>query len=476
MTAVAAWLPMRQSSSMRRATALAFLILAAALAGCGASHGSPRATRPAGTSSLTGHLLPSGFVVRPDIANPLCNGGRGVRLSIPSWQEDGEGRTATTSSGTIAGGSTVIAFSGYQRKSLAVLHSVTPRCELDRQFGSDGTATISIPSSLRPTHGTADDYLGGLAVYVMAARNGGGAIVAGNYEGAWVVGEVTGRGQLDPSFGNGGWSVLPYEGGVTAVLQEPSGRIIVAGEEHSSGCCTVTWAAALSAHGQLERGFGGHGRVELPTGEDSGVSTLELEPGGDILTDVSGGNMGCWYTKPAMLTPSGELVPLFATRLARFWQRLGLHAFVGDIYIEGEGFTLVGTGQKPCYDSPPRAAPRATGLIAHFQPNGEPAGLTIRFSSQMKGGVQALSYGGETFILDWPYSKTTGPTVTARRSDGSLDPRFGHLGRTQIHLPKTEGSTERLTGVTALEAGPGEITLLTTLPERAELQLTRLHL
>jgi hypothetical protein len=310
----------------------------------------------------------------------------------------------------------------------------------------------------------------------VAARNGGGAIVAGNYEGAWVVGEVTGRGQLDPMFGNGGWSVLPFEGGVTAVHQEPSGRIIVAGEEHSSGCCTVTWAAALSAHGQLERGFGGHGRVELPTGEDSDVRTVVLEPGGDILVDVSGGNMGCWYTKPAMLTPSGEPVPLFAKRLARFWQGVGLHAFVGNVYIEGEGFTLVGTGQRPCDEGRTSSSPSATGLIARFRPNGEPAGPTIPFPSRLHGGVEAFGYHRHTFAFEWPYSKPGEPTITARRSDGSLDPRFGHLGRAHIHPPWTQGSTERLTGVRTLQAGPGEITLVAELADRSELQLIRLRL
>src|SRR5271155_3597656 len=197
-----------ESSSMRRATALAFLTLTVALAGCGASHGSSRAARTAGTSSVTGRLAPSGFIVRPDISDQLCNGGRGFRLSVPSWQEDGEGQTATTSSGTVVGGSTVIAFSGYQGKGLAVLHLVTPRCELDRQFGADGTARITVPSSLLADlrsvpHPSVPGYglRGGLAIYVVAARNGGGAIVAGNYEGEWVVGDVTQHGTLDTSFG-----------------------------------------------------------------------------------------------------------------------------------------------------------------------------------------------------------------------------------------------------------------------------------
>jgi hypothetical protein len=459
---------------MRRARALAFLTLTVVLSACAGSRDPLHAARTARASRAGGQPGPNAFLVKPSIIDPLCNGGRGIRLSSP-LRLDNEGNE-TTSTGTIPGGLTVISYTSFSPShNFAALVSVTPNCALDRQFGSDGTASVTVPSSLRPARGITD-YLGGLELYVVAARSGGGAIVAGSYEGAWVVGEVTGRGQLDPTFGNGGWSVLPFEGGVTALRQEPSGRIIIGANEHSSGCCTVTWAAALSAHGQLERGFGRHGRVKLPTGEDSNVSTVALEPDGDILVDVSGGNMGCWYTRLAMLTPSGQSVPQFATKMARFWQTLGLNAFVGGVHIEGEGFTLIGTGQKPCYEDPPGSTPPATGLIARFRPGGEPASPTIRFPSRMYGAVQALTYGGDTFILASRYSERTGPTITALRPNGSLDPRFGHLGRVQIHPPRTEGSTQIGASVSMREARPGEITLIAGLPERPELQLIRLRL
>jgi hypothetical protein len=463
-------------SPLRYAPALALLTLTATLAGCGASHGSPRVVSAAGASSMVGPPAPSGFVVPSGIADPLCNGGRGVRLGIPSWQEDGEGRTAITTSGAVAGGSTVIAFSGYQGKGLAVLHSVTPRCELDRQFGADGAAMITVPSSLRPPRPSVRGYglRDGLAIDVVAARNGGGAIVAGNYEGEWVVGEVTKRGTVDTSFGNDGWASLPFPAGVDAILQERSGRIVVAGGNGGGGCCTTNWAAALSARGQPDSTFGRHGRVKLPTGESSRIDKLELEPNGDILVDVRGGNMGCWYTKPAMLTPSGEPVPLFAKRLARFQQGLGLQAFVGDVYIEGEGFALVGTGQKPCF-SPPHSAPSATGLIARFQPNGAPAGPIVWFPSRLYGSVDAFRGDDDTFLVENPWDNRTQVTVTARRTGGSLDPRFGDLGQVQI---RTAGTADvgTPTSVSMTNAAPMEATLVAILSERAELQLVRLRL
>jgi hypothetical protein len=316
----------------------------------------------------------------------------------------------------------------------------------------------------------------GLSIDVVAARNDGGAIVAGSYAGGWVIGEITASGQLNPRFAHGGWSVLPFEGTVTNAFQEPSGRIIIGGNEHASGCCTVNWAGALSARGQLDPTFGGHGRVKLPVEGGAGIDSLEPEPNGDILVKTGGGNMGCWRSSLVMLTPSGETVPRFDERLRRFWQGLGMHAFVGDVYIEGEGFTLVGTGQRPCYDEPPGSTAPATGLIVRFHTDGEPAGPTIRFASRMYGTVKAFRDGRDTLIFECPYFDETGQvTVMARHADGSLDPRFGSLGRAQIRIPSRGGelSSEALKFV---KAGPGEITLVATPREDAELQLIRLRL
>jgi hypothetical protein len=97
------------------------------------------------------------------------------------------------------------------------------------EFGDDGAATITIPSSLQPTDPAEGGFPAeGMWVNAIAPRNGGGAIVAGVYEGDWVVGEVTASGTVDQTFGSNGWVLLPLPGQVTAILQEPSGRIVIA--------------------------------------------------------------------------------------------------------------------------------------------------------------------------------------------------------------------------------------------------------
>ena len=384
---------MRSSKPVRHILAPALLSITAALAACSGSAPTRHGSSGAVTSTLKVAVrpAPTGFLVQPDISDPLCNGGRGVRLPVQL------GGNPVVASATMADGSILIAVSEYAEKRSVDLYSVTRLCAPNRQFGEQGAATITISS--RPTRPPAvDTPAHALWVNAVAPRKGGGAIVAGGYGGDWVVGELSSDGHLVRAFGNEGWTVLPFRGEVTAVVQEPSGRIVVGGSNNGGGCCTVNWAAAVSARGRLERGFGMRGRTELPTGVDSGVESLALEPNGDILAKVAYGNMGCWGVAPSMLTPSGRPVPLFRKRLARFWQGLGFHTFVGDVYVDGEGFTLVGTGQGPCAEGlgPSFSAPSATGLITRFRTDGKRVSRTIRFPSRLLV-VQAFHDGGDPY-------------------------------------------------------------------------------
>lgn len=448
---------------MRRA-ALALLTLMALLAGYG---GRVRSGHDVKITSKAASLSPSGFVVQPDIADPSCNGGGGVSLAVGAL-----GENPVLASATMTDGSTLTALTNVSpRKRSAVLYSITRTCTPNPEFGEAGTATITIPASLEPPKPTGPGFdAEGIWIDTVAPRNGGGAIIAGIYGDDWVIGEVTARGMMDQTFGTQGWVVLPFPGEISAIVQEPSGRIVIAGDNGLGGCCTVNRAAALSERGQLENGFGTSGRTVLPTGEDSGVRTLALEPNGDILAEIGYGNMGCWGTALAMLTPSGAPEPMFAKRLHRFWEAHRFGAFVGDTYIDGEGFTLIGTGQKPCYDEPPGSTAPATGLLARFRPTGEPSGPTIRFHSRMYGEVHGFPDGHDTILIASPYADQTDMTLTALRSDGSTDPRFASHGHAQIRTPARRPSVE------VIESPPGEIALLATLSEPPELQLIHVRL
>jgi hypothetical protein len=414
-------------------------------------------------------LTPSGFSVQPDIADPSCNGGRGVSLAVP-----GAGN-AVVSSATMTDGSTLIALSNvYPGSRTVVLRSITSSCAANGEFGNEGAASITIPSGLRPPSSKAPQ-LGfpaqGIWVNVVVRKSGGGAIVAGVYEDDWVVGELTARGTVDQAFGTHGWTVMPFRGEVSAILQEPSGRIVIAGDNGGGGCCNVNWAAALSEDGRLEDGFGEHGRAALPTGEDSGVEALALEPNGDILANVGYGNMGCWGLAPAMLTPSGAPEPMFAKRLQQFWDSQRFGAFVGDIYVDGDGFTLLGTGQKPCAASPSYSAPSATGLIAHFRTDGALTGPAVRFPSRLDGSAKVLRDGRDAIVATSRYADPSPLTLTALRRDGSTDPRFGSHGQARILIHATLDTTVAIT-----QASPAEIVAIATDYGHDQLQLIRVRL
>jgi len=216
-----------------------------------------QAARSAPASSVAEHTAPSRFSITPDIADHSCNGGHGAAFTAQPWSEP------VVAAATLGDGATLTAFTQiYPGKAYAVLNFVTPHCTRggDR-FGNAGVARIRISPRLVPHPGEPDSNY--LWINSISARRGGGAIVAGTYRGRWVAGAVRPNGRLDSTFGTQGWTALPLRGEVTAIRQEPSGRILLGGDNDGGGCCTVNHAAALTASGHLDRTFGEDGRVTL---------------------------------------------------------------------------------------------------------------------------------------------------------------------------------------------------------------------
>jgi hypothetical protein len=374
---------------------------------------------------------PASFLVRPDVRDSSCNGGRGVRTSSGVAHP-------VLAAGTTADGSTLVALSSiYPARRFVVLHSITASCG-----SSTSIVTISRPA-------------GGLWVEAVAPRKGGGAILAGTYARRWVVGAVDRRARLDGAFGDGGWTVLPFRGAVTAVLEEPSGRIVVAGGNGGGGCCTRNFAATLSAVGRLVGG-----RTELPTGEDSAVAALVPGPAGAALADVVYGNMGCWGVELAKLTPDGKLAPGFVQRLERFRRALGFEAFVGDVVADARGFTLVGTGQRRCA-AHPSVPSAATGLVVRFRWDGRRVGAPLRFRSRMYGTIRAFPDA----VAEAPYADPTRITIAARRSVVAV-----------VRTPWRGADAADGTTVAIDEAAPQKLVVVAVRDGSDELQLVRLRL
>jgi hypothetical protein len=446
-------------AAVRRTAAIAVVTLAALLGGGALADGR-------GLVVEAVQAPPSRFTVRPNIADPACNGGRGLELAAQL------GEIPVVATAALSDGSTLIAVpsAGSADKNSVVLYSVTAGCTPNLAFGREGVTTLG-PAQPAPKDPLPLGELGGLQINVVARATGGGALLAGSYSGHPIVGEITRQGQPDPRFGSEGWSLLPYGEEVESVVQEPSGQIVI-GVSGGSGCCVTNSMATLSSTGKLETAFGAGGRAGLPTGEDSGVAMFGLEPNGDILAPIDYGNMGCWGTSLEMLASSGRPVPLFQQRLHRFWQMLDLGAFVGDTYADGPGFTVIGTGQKPCYGFKPSRS--ATGLIARFAADGQQIGHTVKFPAPMYGALQAFPEGNDTLIAASPYADSTRLTIEALRPDGSLDPSFASNGVARIRTPWHGTNATLQTMVSINEAGPGTIVIVAQ-DGGTQLQLTRLQ-
>lgn len=407
------------------------------------------------------------FSVQPNIADSRCGNGHGREFPTHGPKE------AAFASGTMNDGSTVTAYGQiYPGRNSVLLDAVTKRCQPDRRFGTDGRATIRIPSGLVPKHGSAS-YLW---ITAITARRGGGAIIGGTYRQEWVIGAITPSGRLDRSFGHDGWTALPWRGEVSAVLDEPNGRILLGGDNGGGGCCTINHAAALNSHGRLIHSFGGNGRVVLPTGEDAGVESLMREPNGNILAEVAYGNMGCWGVDLDVLTPGGKPVAGFARRQHAFWSGRGFGAFVGDAYPDRDnGFTLVGTGQQNCFDTQPGTSdPTATGILATFTPNGGVMSSTT-YPSRMYGGVDAFKDGSNTLLVESSYTNATRYTLRLLKPNGANLAGFGASGKVRIRTPWSGSSAGLDTEVHVTKSGPNALTVVATREEHRQWAVIRLR-
>lgn len=403
-----------------------------------------------------------GFVVQPNVADTTCNAGQGIELPSHAW------KSSATASGLLGDGSTLTAFGQiYPGQDYVVLDAVNAQCQPDSSFGTNGTSQFTIPAGLVPKPGrNATSF--GLWVNSITPRSDGGALVAGIYRDRWVIGSVTAQGLPDPSFGTGGWEALPLHGEASQVLQEASGEIIVGGDNEGGGCCNVTHAVALTSDGSIDTAWGTNGRVTLPTGEDSGVAPMSVLPNGDLLTQVAYGNMGCWGLQLAMFTSSGQPVAGFGNRLGRFWRNHSFGAFVGDVYVDGSGFTLVGTGQRPCADGRRISAKSAHGVLVHFNANGSLNGPVVRFASKLYGQIGAFKRGSNTLLAETGYGSAATSLLRMIGPTGAAVTTFGKTGVVTLRLPWQAAQP------TVIDAGGAELVAVATADEQKQFGVIRL--
>jgi hypothetical protein len=365
--------------------------------------------------------------VAHSFADSACTGGTGRVISVPQSWLAGGGPVATE---MLPDGTTlVVASAGYPSASFALADAFTSDCAPDRAFG---------------THGVKRLTLGGQDFSIDAAvpAPGGGTLLAGSTTKGSLVARLDASGSLDPTFGSGGWTVLPWPGSVYAIAETPSGEIVLGGTE-GGGAGVKAWVGELNADGGIASEFGSGGRSPVPVYRDDSVITrVWAEPDGDIFALVPGGLMGCWGISISAFTSSGSPVPSFQSNFTAAMRRVSPSGiFVGDVVVRPTDFLLLGTEQSTCVLPPSRTA---QARVAAFQLNGklEPlfaANGEASFGSPMARSVWALPRDNGGFVMAaepaFPQSRANQLSFFDFSADGTIDHAFGKNGVADLKLP-----------------------------------------
>lgn len=282
------------------------------------------------------------------------------------------------------GNTLVVVSAGFPTAGYAIADEFTPACTPDRAFGNGGTEHLTF---------------GGQTFTISAAipAPGGKTILAGSTAKGWLLARIDAGGRLDPAFGSGGSTVLPWPGSVSAITQTSSGDIVL-GSTAGGGCCVREWVGELNPDGGLIRSFGDGGRTAIPVYlDDSGIGRVWAAPDGEILALSGGGNMGCWGTYVSALTSQGTPVPGFQPNFnAAMRQVVPSQVFVADVIIRPSSFLLVGTNQNACVSTVPSRT--AQGRIMAFKLNGKLTGTTTFAShGRIRLGPAAQQWRGSSW-------------------------------------------------------------------------------
>jgi uncharacterized delta-60 repeat protein len=189
-------------------------------------------------------------------------------------------------------------FSGPEGGNLQAAR-LNPKGALDATFGTGGKVGVDFGG---------DDF--GLAI---ARQADGRILVAG---GSTAVGAVVVRlrtnGALDPDFdGDGRVTLAGVPGGsARAVLVQPDGKIVVAGNANGSDMMTVT---RLLPNGSLDTSFDGDGTatIDFPGSVSDRAEAAVLQPDGKIV--VAGSTSGTGAIAVVRLNPNGAPDTTFGT-------------------------------------------------------------------------------------------------------------------------------------------------------------------
>lgn len=280
-----------------------------------------------------------------------------------------------------------------------------PSGALDPAFGSGGIAEVPI---------------GNEAIANAVAIQPDGKIVLGGtallVHNQFAAVRLNSDGSLDTSFGNGGITTLPPNGGAWGMVLQPNGDIVLGGEQ--DGVVTRNFMVArLLPDGSADPAFGSRGVLPIAIGTSSLATAVALEPDGSILLAggafVSNKNVGA----AARLLPDGSFDPSFGSNGVATFPDQTVNAVALDAK---DRIVLAGVGETVGRLEPSGSVDRSFGLngIAHAAAGTNDAanGLAIDPDSGdiLLGGVSTIS--GQ---LELSVARLTGDPPTQATSGAS---------------------------------------------------------
>jgi len=318
-----------------------------------------------------------------------------------------------------------IVMAGYTGLGILVMRDL-PNGTPDPTFGGgDGVATHQHPTI--QTRATC-----------VAVQADGKIVVAGwaNTNPAdYVLARLTPGGDLDPSFGSGGWVFTDFSidtDQAYAIVIQSDGKIIAAGRSLVGGDYDFS-AARYNPNGSLDTSFNGDGRITFGYGgfgSDANEACYAITLDGEGRLVMVGGKTGDAFSgvfKTARLTTDGELDPLYNTSGKKHFDMGDLGTAANAVAIAPDGKIVVAGSQNYTVES--------KGYVARLNPNGSLDGSLdgdgkVQVSDNMNIWSVVLQPDGKIVLLgNSPVTPSEAPIAFMRlEPDGSPDPTFGFNG------------------------------------------------
>jgi len=298
----------------------------------------------------------------------------------------------------------------------------------DPSFGSGGVSRV--------------DFFGYSDIAQAVVMQQDGKIVLAGYAGRLNASPAIGLtrlnsdGSLDAAFGDAGKVALDIEGNVqvvSALVQQPDGRLVIGGGIWKSDIGTRPFLVRLEADGDVDPTFGDAGRLifDMPGYAESWLNSIALQSDGSVVAAGYARGAKDSDVTVVRVTPGGELDPTFGQGGVRVidiagGDESGLSVLVqADARIVISGYTL------------PQGNTNTQPILVRLGSDGE------NDASFGDLGISAVNLGGHSELNAWlvePDGKlvaagsltteTAGPDMIAARfnSNGSLDTSFARQG------------------------------------------------